>query len=256
MKISEQFSSIQGEGLYTGVPAIFLRLSGCNLMCGEPDIKKVKNKSNQEEYYINKSSNAKWVCDTLAIWQKGEKKSAEELYKLWEEKGYLNQINNGAHIVLTGGEPLLNQKNEELITFLSLMKKKHNAFIELETNGTILPDDKFISFINHINCSPKLSNSGIEFNKRINPEVLKFIKSRKHSFKFVVKDINDVEEITNHFIKPLLVDDKQNIFLMPSAKDRQEHILISNTIIELCIKHGLRYSARMHIIIWDQTTGV
>ena len=32
-KINEIFYSLQGEGYYTGTPAIFIRFSGCNLKC-------------------------------------------------------------------------------------------------------------------------------------------------------------------------------------------------------------------------------
>lgn len=33
MRVNEIFYSIQGEGRYTGTPAIFIRLAGCNLRC-------------------------------------------------------------------------------------------------------------------------------------------------------------------------------------------------------------------------------
>ena len=33
MRVNETFLSLQGEGRFTGVPAFFLRLSGCNLRC-------------------------------------------------------------------------------------------------------------------------------------------------------------------------------------------------------------------------------
>ena len=32
-KVNEIFYSLQGEGYYTGTPAVFLRLSGCNMAC-------------------------------------------------------------------------------------------------------------------------------------------------------------------------------------------------------------------------------
>lgn len=33
MRVNEIFYSIQGEGRYTGTPAVFIRLAGCNLRC-------------------------------------------------------------------------------------------------------------------------------------------------------------------------------------------------------------------------------
>ena len=33
MKISEVFATIQGEGILSGVPSLFIRVSGCNLRC-------------------------------------------------------------------------------------------------------------------------------------------------------------------------------------------------------------------------------
>ena len=47
--VSEKFYSIQGEGQTMGVPAVFLRLGGCNLLC--------KGKG--------------WVCDSIEVWKKG-----------------------------------------------------------------------------------------------------------------------------------------------------------------------------------------
>ena len=49
LKVSEIFYSVQGEGITTGVPAVFVRLSGCNLMCGMPNLRKVEDKKDQQQ---------------------------------------------------------------------------------------------------------------------------------------------------------------------------------------------------------------
>ena len=138
MKVAEDFSSLQGEGKWVGTKAVFLRLTGCNLQCGMPNWSKIKDKTNQKEIEANASPASKWCCDTTAVWLKGKNYTADELYDRWKKQGWTNDIDNGAHIVLTGGEPLLQQNDDELLKFLALMKDKHKAYIEIETNGTII----------------------------------------------------------------------------------------------------------------------
>lgn len=74
--IVEVFSSIQGEGLYTGAPAGFIRLAGCNLSCT--------------------------FCDT-------GKEAKEEL----SSKDIIARLNPDIQIVvLTGGEPTIHDLTE------------------------------------------------------------------------------------------------------------------------------------------------
>ena len=96
-KINEIFYSIQGEGYYTGHPAIFIRLSGCNLNCDFCDTKHEDNR----EYSINDILKAikDFPCN---------------------------------HIVITGGEPSVAENLKDLIYSLKLK----NYFIQVETNGT------------------------------------------------------------------------------------------------------------------------
>lgn len=101
-KINEIFYSIQGEGHYTGTPAIFIRFSGCNLKCPFCD-------TTFESYEV--------MCD-------------EEI--IAEIQKYPTKF-----IVLTGGEPGL-QIDKQFIDKL----KKNGYYVAIETNGTIeLPDN-------------------------------------------------------------------------------------------------------------------
>ncbi|MCC8153943.1 MAG: 7-carboxy-7-deazaguanine synthase QueE [Tannerellaceae bacterium] len=100
-KINEIFYSIQGEGFYTGTPAVFVRFSGCNLKCS--------------------------FCDT---------QHEDGIYM--SDEDIIAEINRypTSHIVLTGGEPSL-RITQELIRKL----KDAGKFIQIETNGTkLLPE--------------------------------------------------------------------------------------------------------------------
>lgn len=116
-KVNEIFYTLQGEGAHSGIPAVFVRFSGCNLRCP-------------------------W-CDTE--FAEYSEMTAEEIVK---EVQALYDIPNERHkmCVLTGGEPSL-QVDEALIEAL------HQAgfYICIETNGT-RPLPKGIDWIT---CSPK-----------------------------------------------------------------------------------------------------
>ena len=116
-RVNEIFYTLQGEGAHMGIPAVFVRFSGCNLRCH-------------------------W-CDTE--FTDFTEMQAEEIVAQVTE---LYDIPNERHkmVVLTGGEPSL-QVDKPLIDAL------HAAgfYICIETNGTrLLPEG-----IDWITCSPK-----------------------------------------------------------------------------------------------------
>lgn len=101
-KINEIFYSLQGEGFYTGTPAIFIRFSGCNLHCS--------------------------FCDTSH--EEGAWMSDEEIRE--EVCKYPARI-----VILTGGEPSL-WIDEALVDIL----QKVGKYVCIETNGThLLPEN-------------------------------------------------------------------------------------------------------------------
>ncbi len=95
MKVNEIFYSLQGEGHFTGTPAVFLRFSGCNLRCP--------------------------FCDTLH--EPFRDMSAPEI--LDELLRYPSR-----HLVVTGGEPSL-QLDEAFVDMLH----SAGFFVQVETNG-------------------------------------------------------------------------------------------------------------------------
>lgn len=246
LAISEHFYSIQGEGVSAGMPAIFLRLQGCNLTCGGLNTIKTKALDN----------GATWRCDTIETWLKGAKTDIKTLLHTWNTNRWLMALEEGAHLVITGGEPLMQQ--EGLIEFLNaleiLMGKK--PFVEIETNGTLLPKEALHRHILHYNISPKLRNSGMPKEKRFIPETLHwFAKQPNAYFKFVVDHPSDWLEIEEEFLLPFHIR-KQNILLMPAASSRKELIAKGQDLAELCKRESLRLSPRLQLVFWDRTVGI
>ncbi len=245
--VSEYFYSIQGEGLTMGVPAFFLRLKGCNLVCGGWGAEKdgIKRKE------------ASWICDTMSVWMKGNQIDFNDLWERFESEFSITELfQAGVHLIITGGEPLIQQ--DKISSFLEFIEDKLQFLpvIEIETNGTIVPRTDLLIKIKHWNCSPKLSNSGMPVEKRIHPEALqKISQTQSPMFKFVISEMIDFEEIQTDFLYTSLIK-KEQIVLMPACSDLNELLDKNKIIAELCKREKLRMSSRLHIEIWNQLTGV
>lgn len=257
--VAEHFYSIQGEGASAGVPAVFLRLGGCNLLCGRnPD--------------DTPADGATWECDTIDVWRKGKRTDICDLLNTFEVEGYLDRFKYGAHLVITGGEPLLQEA--ALIEFLKALRFRIarekgwlGVYVEVETNGTIMPQNALAEHVAQWNVSPKLANSGQPKDKRYNPSALMALREYGNGltefgllrprtyFKFVVTSPADMEEIGLEFMSPGLCFPSQ-VILMPGASSRGDLLDNSEMVADLCKKYGVRYSSRLQLEIWNQTTGV
>jgi len=210
--VSEIFESIQGEGPFLGTPSLFLRLAFCNLKCV-------------------------W-CDTEYTWKGDIRYEKMDLKKLEDKiKSY-----NLKHLVITGGEPLLWQRK-----FYPLVENllAENFIIEVETNGTVkseLPEEIYF------NVSPKLSNSGENFKKRIKIDILRNFNRRERAiFKFVIQKREDINEVLE--IKDRVGIENRKIYLMPEGKTKEELERKRKMVFELSKKYGLRFSDRLHILM-------
>jgi 7-carboxy-7-deazaguanine synthase len=236
LAVSEIFGpTIQGEGPSVGLPAVFLRLSGCNLSCV-------------------------W-CDTPYTWNwklfdpKIEVHMMEIEEVLRELLHLLNLIEGNRVLVITGGEPLLQRMN-----LLSLMSALHretnweNLRIEIETAGTIYPffRDQPIYY----NVSPKLEHSGNPKANRIRPEALEAFGELSAAgtacFKFVVQspsDLSEVDELVHSY-------QLENIYIMAEGITSEGLRDTQRDIMNDCIRRGYRISPRLHIDLFGNRRGV
>lgn len=252
LNISEDFYSVQGEGKTTGVPAYFVRLKSCNLMCGGRDGSLVKD------------GEATWWCDTEYVWRKGLEKDFSYLEERWREEGIIDWINDGrVNVIWTGGEPTIPKNQHAIINFLEWYSSKYdrlqdklNMYNEVETNGTIYMEDDFFKKINQINCSVKLANSGMSEKRRIVPGALERIMTHKNYwFKFVISTEDCLKEIERDFIKPFKIPAKR-VLMMPGLDKQENYHERTKFCMEMGKKYGYTALTRLHVSAWDQTTGV
>jgi 7-carboxy-7-deazaguanine synthase len=227
LAVAETFYSIQGEGTSSGCPAVFLRLGGCNLLC--------KGKG--------------WECDTIAVWKNSRSVHFDDVLT----HDQIDKLCNGAHLVITGGEPLLHQ--DRLLHFIDYLYNTHNCkpYIEVETNGTLLPLKPFAYFIDQWNVSFKLSNSGECWNRRVNEVALRYFNDQLNAqFKIVIANEADVLELMQDFD----FINMSKVILMPAGATQEELNITRPIVVELCKRLIFRYTERQHIVIWNKKTGV
>jgi len=227
LPVNEMFISIQGEGRFAGHPALFIRFNYCNLGCS-------------------------W-CDTRYTWDSRQietdtSMSPEEIAtKARQEATKASAEISSLHVVLTGGEPMLHQSI--LPEMINQLRSIGINFIEIETNGTIVPTEEMQKVIDWWNCSPKLTNSGGSRKECIVPEALKAISlTGRADFKFVICEKTDIEEIKNNFLRHI---PSQRVILMAEGSTREKQIANAPATIDLCLKHSFRFSPRLHILAWD-----
>jgi 6-pyruvoyltetrahydropterin 2'-reductase len=251
--VAEQFYTIQGEGPSAGTPAVFLRMAGCNLQCGAVG-RDLDDVNPQED---NPTDGATWVCDTIDVWKDPEFiVEPDELLETWEENGWIEKIDNGAHIVLTGGEPTLPTHQDSFVELYDeLLRREVRPYVEVETNGTIKPESQFNACIDQYNVSMKLSNSGHSKDERVKDDAVTFHRDSEFStFKFVVSsqdDINEIKSLQKEYDIP-----NGDVSVMPAGQTREQLKDTYPRVAELCKEEGWRFSPRLHVNIWNLQTGV
>ena len=267
--ISSDFYSIQGEGISSGVPSYFVRLGICNLTCGMSrkfanQLEKEKKLEDGEIFVgdLHAEGKATWTCDSTSQWLwRGEDKEFQYLIDRWKEQGIYDDILSGLiHIIWTGGEPTIKGHQEAIVNFFSYWLNQDrdlaNVYNEIETNGTVEIGPALFSWIDQINCSPKLSNSGMTEKQRIVPAAInRIMEHDNYQFKFVISTEDDVKELFRDFVEPFNIPLK-NVVCMPGLDDADDFEERTRFCLEMAKKYKFRGLTRLHIAAWNKTLNV
>jgi len=166
MKVSEIFQTVQGEGIFTGAVATFIRFAGCSLGCPE--------------------------CDTKYSWKTDD---LPDVGAPWIVDKMIDICSRTRHVCITGGEPL-EQPKDDIFNLLQILQGWHGSkgleSIVIETNGandvSWLLDKPFRS-ITHLSVDFKLPSTGHE-GRMVNSNFMKL--GPKDVVKFVCKDAGDL----------------------------------------------------------------
>lgn len=273
--VLEVFTSIQGEGKWTGMPSIFVRVGGCNLRC------------------VFGSSR----CDTPYSSFELEKPIANTVYgAIALVRHEFEKHPNVRHLVITGGEPMLYK--EQIKVFYEAIVEEYDPILTIETNGSLPAldiwgydygneDADFNYWVDLWSVSPKLSTS-VDHNrkfltkaqaddhnaKRINIDnlasywnTIKKVRFEQENdcyiqFKFVYSgedSVTEIKEVMEKVAEKVDVPVEtlyEYVMLMPEGTNNEQLERISKECADVCIREGWQFCDRLHIRIWGDKRGV
>lgn len=248
LNLVEVFHSIQGEGKYAGINAVFFRFAGCNLRCPGFNASQISQKTGEKLT----------GCDTIrAVFTNHF--NYEKVQSTNTLLSKIPKLDYKPAIIITGGEPLIHHKNPIFYDFITEIL--HQGYeVHFETNGTIEIDfDKFPLYKNCIFAiSPKLSISSEKKEKRLNFKALNLLKqnTKECFYKFVIsKDFSLNDEICE-ILNAIKNAKKSDVFCMPLAKNKFELEKNAKFTFNFCLENGYNYTDRIHIRIFDDKEGV
>ena len=204
--------TIQGEGPYTGTPATFIRLAGCNLQCP--------------------------LCDTNYTSGRGR---LEVEILVSRVRALKNQL-----VVITGGEPF-----RQNITELCRLLCKANYLVQVETNGAFSPPEGFYRLKSSVNsiscrlcvvCSPKTSKLAGTMDVLV--DAWKYVVRAGE----IEPDGMPTSALGMSGI-PARPMNTHQIYIQPAdEKDLSQNTANMKAAVDSCLKHGYRLCLQLHKI--------
>ena len=214
-KINEVFETIQGEGVFTGVPAIFVRLQVCPVGCSWCDTKQTWTAEPEDLVSVERIM---VKTEDSPLWTQLD---ANGVVNLLIDQGY-----TAKHVVITGGEPCIYDLRP-----LTVALEAAGFNCQIETSGT---SDILTSDQTWVTVSPKI-------NMKAKLPVLTSALARANEIKHPVGTSKDIEQLEALLATATLRNDV-TIALQPiSQKPRATELCIST-----CIARNWRLSIQTH----------
>lgn len=275
LKVAELFYSIQGEGRYMGVPSVFLRTFGCNFRCAgfgmpkgelsrevEPIAQRIAEFKTYEELPLVSTG-----CDSYASWDPRFKHLSPMLETDAVAEAIMQLLPNqewgDAHLVITGGEPLLGWQRAypDLLDHPKMQSLKEITF---ETNGTQKLTEDFKSYLIFdwreaalrnreitFSVSAKLPCSGEKWEEAICPEVVcEYEQVGTTYLKFVIATEQDFADAKRAIDDYRAAGFKGHIYLMPVGGVESVYALNNRRVADIALANGLRYSDRLQVPLY------
>ncbi|MFI6287648.1 7-carboxy-7-deazaguanine synthase QueE [Streptomyces sp. NPDC051018] len=216
--------TFQGEGPSCGHPALFIRLSRCNLTCTKCDTKYTWDWS---QFNPRVESTKKTVAELVA----------------WATSSRVELV------VITGGEPLLQQARLVPLVEALLAAGKR---VEFETNGTIAPTPELLVDGVRFNVSPKIASFGMDEAKSVVPAALEaFVASGRAAFKFVASSVADLDRIAEladvHRLAP--------VWVMPEGTTADAITATTRTLADAVAVRRWHFTIRLHALAFADARG-
>lgn len=220
--------TIQGEGSAAGRLSSFVRFGGCNLSCS-------------------------W-CDSAYTWDASRYDLREEIHLLTVDE-IVERTPEAPIIIITGGEPLLNNRKPQFWELLRRLKDR-GAQLHMETNGTLIPTPEVQALIDLFVVSPKLPHAGE--HKRSQDPALNRGWQLVHDvaaadLKIVCKTVEDVQRARR------IADEhgwpEGRTWVMPEGTDVETLNARFPELSEEATRQRINITHRLHVIAWSDKRG-
>ena len=221
MQVTEIYKSLQGESTYTGLPCVFVRLTGCNLRCT-------------------------W-CDTEYSFYGGKKMTPEQVIA---EVEHLSP--SGGLVEITGGEPML-QEREVVPLMQRLLDGGFTVLLESSGERPLGPVPAGVVKIVDVKCpnSGQADTFRMENLATLNPQdEVKFVISDRVDYEFArdfARQYDLASRVTAVLFSPAFRKDASG------ARNASQCLLDPQELAEWMLEDNVqaRLGLQIHKLIWD-----